>query len=115
MTASAFLELLSQTKETSSRHWTIRICRSRSGRRPPKRSGGHNPLFQAKFNYMREPRGFDGVEGLEAETRIVDLVGSHFDLALDIIYGPTRHEGNAQLRERSVRGGYDRPDRRAVR
>ncbi|MGY3617881.1 amino acid adenylation domain-containing protein [Bradyrhizobium sp. USDA 10063] len=53
----------------------------------PERNGGHNPLFQAKFNYMTAPRGFDGVEGLSAETRILDLAGSHFDLALDIVDG----------------------------
>ncbi|KRR14094.1 non-ribosomal peptide synthetase [Bradyrhizobium valentinum] len=53
----------------------------------PERSGGHNPLFQAKFNYMTAPRGFDGVEGLTAEIDIVDLAGSHFDLALDIVDG----------------------------
>jgi amino acid adenylation domain-containing protein/non-ribosomal peptide synthase protein (TIGR01720 family) len=52
-----------------------------------ERSGAHNPLFQAKFNYMAAPRGFDGVEGLSAETRIVDLAGSHFDLALDVVDG----------------------------
>ena len=53
----------------------------------PERSGGHNPLFQAKFNYMTAPRGFDGVEGLRAEIDIMDLAGSHFDLALDIVDG----------------------------
>ena len=53
----------------------------------PERSGGHNPLFQAKFNYMTAPRGFDGVEGLTAEIDIMDLAGSHFDLALDIVDG----------------------------
>ncbi|ANW03877.1 non-ribosomal peptide synthetase [Bradyrhizobium icense] len=53
----------------------------------PERSGAHNPLFQAKFNYMTAPRGFDGVEGLTAEIDIMDLAGSHFDLALDIVDG----------------------------
>ncbi|MBR1230344.1 amino acid adenylation domain-containing protein [Bradyrhizobium sp. AUGA SZCCT0176] len=53
----------------------------------PERSGGHNPLFQAKFNYMKAPSGFDGVEGLAAEIDILDLAGSHFDLALDIVDG----------------------------
>ncbi|KRR25686.1 non-ribosomal peptide synthetase [Bradyrhizobium lablabi] len=53
----------------------------------PERSGGHNPLFQAKFNYMTAPRGFDGVEGLTAEIDIMDLAGSHFDLALDVVDG----------------------------
>ncbi|MFB6420648.1 MULTISPECIES: non-ribosomal peptide synthetase [Bradyrhizobium] len=53
----------------------------------PERSGGHNPLFQAKFNYMTAPQGFAGVEGLAAEIDIVDLAGSHFDLALDVIDG----------------------------
>ncbi|MGX1324739.1 amino acid adenylation domain-containing protein/non-ribosomal peptide synthase protein (TIGR01720 family) [Bradyrhizobium sp. USDA 377] len=53
----------------------------------PERSGGHNPLFQAKFNYMTMPGGFAGVEGLTAEIDIIDLAGSHFDLALDVIDG----------------------------
>ncbi|WP_028346872.1 non-ribosomal peptide synthetase [Bradyrhizobium murdochi] len=53
----------------------------------PERSGGHNPLFQAKFNYMTAPRGFDGVAGLTAEIDIMDLAGSHFDLALDVVDG----------------------------
>ncbi|WOH53418.1 non-ribosomal peptide synthetase [Bradyrhizobium sp. sBnM-33] len=53
----------------------------------PERNGGHNPLFQAKFNYMTAPRGFDGVEGLTAEVDIMDLAGSHFDLALDVVDG----------------------------
>lgn len=53
----------------------------------PERSGGHNPLFQAKFNYMTAPGGFSGVEGLAADIDIVDLAGSHFDLALDVIDG----------------------------
>ncbi|SFJ92860.1 non-ribosomal peptide synthetase [Bradyrhizobium sp. cf659] len=53
----------------------------------PERSGGHNPLFQAKFNYMTAPGGFAGVEGLTAEIDIIDLAGSHFDLALDVIDG----------------------------
>ncbi|MCP3401820.1 non-ribosomal peptide synthetase [Bradyrhizobium sp. CCGB20] len=53
----------------------------------PERSGGHNPLFQAKFNYMTAPGGFEGVEGLAAEIDIIDLAGSHFDLALDVIDG----------------------------
>ncbi|MCK1637528.1 amino acid adenylation domain-containing protein [Bradyrhizobium sp. 157] len=53
----------------------------------PERSGGHNPLFQAKFNYMTAPRGFDSVEGLTAEIDIIDLAGSHFDLALDVVDG----------------------------
>lgn len=52
-----------------------------------ERSGAHNPLFQAKFNYMAAPRGFESVDGLSAETRIVDLAGSHFDLALDVFDG----------------------------
>ncbi|MPZ39502.1 MAG: amino acid adenylation domain-containing protein [Rhizobiales bacterium] len=56
------------------------------------RSAGHNPLFQAKFNFMTEPRGLPGVEGLRSETRIIDLVGAHFDLALDIIEGPSGME-----------------------
>lgn len=51
----------------------------------PERSGGHNPLFQAKFNYMTAPGGFADVEGLTAEIDIIDLAGSHFDLALDVI------------------------------
>ncbi|WP_284212175.1 non-ribosomal peptide synthetase, partial [Methylobacterium brachythecii] len=53
----------------------------------PERNLGHNPLFQAKFNYMAEPRGFTSVPGLDAEIRIVDLAGAHFDLALDILDG----------------------------
>ncbi|AMA57433.1 non-ribosomal peptide synthetase [Bradyrhizobium sp. CCGE-LA001] len=53
----------------------------------PERSGGHNPLFQAKFNYMSAPSGFAGVEGLSADIDIIDLAGSHFDLALDVIDG----------------------------
>ena len=53
----------------------------------PERSGGHNPLFQAKFNYMTTPGGFAGVEGLSAEIDIIDLAGSHFDLALDVVDG----------------------------
>ncbi|MBR1251928.1 amino acid adenylation domain-containing protein [Bradyrhizobium sp. AUGA SZCCT0169] len=53
----------------------------------PERSGGHNPLFQAKFNYMKAPGGFEGVEGLVAEIDILDLAGSHFDVALDIVDG----------------------------
>ncbi|MGY3453937.1 amino acid adenylation domain-containing protein [Bradyrhizobium sp. USDA 4353] len=53
----------------------------------PVRSGGHNPLFQVKFNYMTAPRGFAAVDGLRAETRIMDLAGSHFDLALDVVDG----------------------------
>jgi amino acid adenylation domain-containing protein/non-ribosomal peptide synthase protein (TIGR01720 family) len=53
----------------------------------PERSGGHNPLFQAKFNYMMAPRGFDGLDGLSAKVRIIDLASSHFDLALDIVDG----------------------------
>lgn len=52
-----------------------------------ERTVGHNPLFQAKFNYMAAPGGFDGVEGLSADTHIIDLAGSHFDLALDVIDG----------------------------
>ncbi|CCD96147.1 putative Non-ribosomal peptide synthase:Amino acid adenylation (modular protein) [Bradyrhizobium sp. ORS 375] len=55
----------------------------------PPRLGGHNPLFQVKFNYMTEPAGFTAVDGLRAEARILDLIGSHFDLALDIIDGAT--------------------------
>ncbi|CCD85604.1 putative Non-ribosomal peptide synthase:Amino acid adenylation (Modular protein) [Bradyrhizobium sp. ORS 285] len=51
----------------------------------PVRSGGHNPLFQVKFNYMTAPRGFAAVDDLRAETRIMDLAGSHFDLALDVV------------------------------
>jgi amino acid adenylation domain-containing protein/non-ribosomal peptide synthase protein (TIGR01720 family) len=53
----------------------------------PLRSGDHNPLFQAKFNYMTAPRGFDGIDDLVAETSITDLAGSHFDLALDVVDG----------------------------
>ncbi|WP_257165789.1 non-ribosomal peptide synthetase [Bradyrhizobium sp. SRS-191] len=53
----------------------------------PVRSSGHNPLFQVKFNYMTAPRGFAAVDGLRAETRIMDLAGSHFDLALDVVDG----------------------------
>ena len=53
----------------------------------PVRLGGHNPLFQVKFNYMAEPRGFAAADGLRAETHIMDLVGSHFDLALDVVDG----------------------------
>ncbi|MEH2574545.1 amino acid adenylation domain-containing protein [Bradyrhizobium sp. AZCC 1708] len=53
----------------------------------PERSSGHNPLFQAKFNYMTAPRGFDGIAGLTAEIDIMDLAGSHFDLALDVVDG----------------------------
>ncbi|GLH79077.1 non-ribosomal peptide synthetase [Bradyrhizobium sp. SSBR45G] len=53
----------------------------------PARSGGHNPLFQVKFNYMTAPRGFTALDGLRADARIMDLAGSHFDLALDIIDG----------------------------
>ncbi|NPV23383.1 non-ribosomal peptide synthetase [Bradyrhizobium aeschynomenes] len=53
----------------------------------PARSGSQNPLFQVKFNYMAHPRGFTA-HGLRADTRIMDLAGSHFDLALDIVDGP---------------------------
>ncbi|MGJ4925640.1 amino acid adenylation domain-containing protein [Bradyrhizobium sp. HKCCYLS2038] len=53
----------------------------------PARSSGHNPLFQVKFNYMTAPRGFAAADGLRGEARIIDLAGSHFDLALDIIDG----------------------------
>ncbi|MCA1389298.1 amino acid adenylation domain-containing protein [Bradyrhizobium sp. IC3123] len=53
----------------------------------PERSGGQNPLFQAKFNYMTAPGGFSGVGGLTADIDIVDLAGSHFDVALDVIDG----------------------------
>ncbi|MGJ5176283.1 amino acid adenylation domain-containing protein [Bradyrhizobium oligotrophicum] len=53
----------------------------------PARSGAYNPLFQVKFNYMAEPRGFSAVDGLRAETHIMDLAGSHFDLALDVVDG----------------------------
>ncbi|EAQ35218.1 probable non-ribosomal peptide synthetase [Nitrobacter sp. Nb-311A] len=54
----------------------------------PERNGGHNPLFQAKFNYMTAPRGFNGVDGLSADIEIMDLAGSHFDLALDVVDSP---------------------------
>ncbi|MDU1906768.1 MAG: condensation domain-containing protein, partial [Dysgonomonas sp.] len=60
----------------------------------PVRLGGHNPLFQVKFNYMAEPRGFAAADGLRAETHIMDLVGSHFDLALDV------HDGAAGMAAR---------------
>ncbi|UFZ04830.1 amino acid adenylation domain-containing protein [Bradyrhizobium ontarionense] len=53
----------------------------------PVRSGGHNPLFQVKFNYMAAPRGFTAADGLRGSARIIDLAGSHFDLALDIVDG----------------------------
>ncbi|MGF3025433.1 amino acid adenylation domain-containing protein, partial [Methylobacterium aquaticum] len=54
----------------------------------PERSLAHNPLFQAKFNSMAELRGFEAVAGLDATVEIIDLAGSHFDLALDVVDGP---------------------------
>ncbi|MDQ8728327.1 non-ribosomal peptide synthetase [Bradyrhizobium sp. LHD-71] len=85
----SFSELLAQVKETvigALAHQDLPFELLVDGLKP-ERSGGHNPLFQAKFNYMTAPRGFDAVEGLAAEARIVDLAGSHFDLALDIVDG----------------------------
>ncbi|MCA1453648.1 amino acid adenylation domain-containing protein [Bradyrhizobium sp. BRP22] len=86
---TSFLDLLEQVKESviaALAHQDLPFESLVDALRP-ERSGGHNPLFQAKFNYMTAPRGFDGVDGLSAETRIVDLAGSHFDLALDIVDG----------------------------
>ncbi|MCK1516314.1 amino acid adenylation domain-containing protein [Bradyrhizobium sp. 190] len=86
---ATFPELLRQVKEAvieALSHQDLPFEMLVDGVRP-ERSGGHNPLFQAKFNYMTAPRGFDGVEGLTAEVDIMDLAGSHFDLALDIVDG----------------------------
>ncbi|MCA6119371.1 amino acid adenylation domain-containing protein [Bradyrhizobium sp. WSM 1738] len=84
-----FPSLLQQVKETvieALSHQDLPFEMLVDGLRP-ERSGGHNPLFQAKFNYMTAPRGFDGVDGLTAEIDIMDLAGSHFDLALDVVDG----------------------------
>ena len=86
---ATFPDLLQQVKEAvidALSHQDLPFEMLVDGLRP-ERSGGHNPLFQAKFNYMKAPSGFDGVEGLAAEIDILDLAGSHFDLALDIVDG----------------------------
>ncbi|MBR1143100.1 non-ribosomal peptide synthetase [Bradyrhizobium sp. AUGA SZCCT0431] len=86
---ATFPDLLQQVKEAvieALSHQDLPFEALVDGLRP-ERSGGHNPLFQAKFNYMKAPSGFEGVEGLVAEIDILDLAGSHFDLALDIVDG----------------------------
>lgn len=86
---ASFPSLLHQSKEAVTEalsHQDLPFEMLVDGLRP-ERSGGHNPLFQAKFNYMTAPGGFEGVEGLAAEIDIIDLAGSHFDLALDVIDG----------------------------
>ena len=86
---ATFPSLLQQVKETvieALSHQDLPFEMLVDGLRP-ERSGGHNPLFQAKFNYMTAPRGFEGVEGLTADIDIMDLAGSHFDLALDVVDG----------------------------
>ncbi|MBR0960066.1 non-ribosomal peptide synthetase [Bradyrhizobium japonicum] len=85
---ASFQSLLHQVKESvveALSHQDLPFETLVDGLRP-ERSGGHNPLFQAKFNYMTAPGGFAG-EGLTAEIDIIDLAGSHFDLALDVIDG----------------------------
>lgn len=84
---ASFPSLLNQVKESvveALSHQDLPFEMLVEGLRP-ERSGGYNPLFQAKFNYMTAPEGFAGVEGLTAEIDIVDLAGAHFDLALDVI------------------------------
>jgi amino acid adenylation domain-containing protein/non-ribosomal peptide synthase protein (TIGR01720 family) len=91
-----FVELLAQVKERSIgalAHQDIPFDRLVEALKPA-RSSGHNPLFQAKFNYMSAPREFDGADGLSTETRIVDLAGSHFDIALDIVDGADGMKGS---------------------
>ncbi|CAN7202561.1 amino acid adenylation domain-containing protein [Bradyrhizobium sp. LjRoot220] len=86
---ATFPQLLQQVKEAvieALSHQDLPFEMLVDGLRP-ERSGGHNPLFQAKFNYMKAASGFDGVEGLVSEVEILDLAGSHFDLALDIVDG----------------------------
>ncbi|MGJ5093278.1 amino acid adenylation domain-containing protein [Bradyrhizobium oligotrophicum] len=86
----SFAELLAQAKEeviTGLAHQDLPFDRLVDALKPA-RSGGHNPLFQVKFNYMAAPAEVALGDGLRAETRIVDLAGSHFDLALDIVDGP---------------------------
>ncbi|MBR0738639.1 amino acid adenylation domain-containing protein [Bradyrhizobium liaoningense] len=86
---SSFPSLLQQVKDSvveALSHQDLPFDMLVDGLRP-ERSGGHNPLFQAKFNYMTAPEGFSGVEGLTAEIDIADLAGSHFDLALDVFDG----------------------------
>ncbi|BAM91288.1 putative non-ribosomal peptide synthase [Bradyrhizobium oligotrophicum S58] len=85
----SFADLLEQAKEeviSGLAHQDIPFDRLVDALKPA-RSGGHNPLFQVKFNYMAAPRGFTAVDGLRADARIIDLAGSHFDLALDIVDG----------------------------
>ncbi|MBR0645952.1 AMP-binding protein, partial [Plastoroseomonas hellenica] len=48
------------------------------------RSLAHNPLFQAKFNYMAAPAAIDLAAGLRAEMQQPAQGGAHFDLALDV-------------------------------
>ncbi|WP_316159141.1 MULTISPECIES: non-ribosomal peptide synthetase [unclassified Bradyrhizobium] len=87
----SFAELLGQAKEeviSGLAHQDLPFDRLVDALKPT-RSGGHNPLFQVKFNYMAAPAGFALGDGLHAQPRIVDLAGSHFDLALDIVDGPT--------------------------
>ncbi|MHB0772407.1 amino acid adenylation domain-containing protein [Bradyrhizobium sp. 5.13L] len=86
---ASFPNLLHQVKESvieALSHQDLPFDMLVDGLRP-ERSGGHNPLFQAKFNYMTAPGGFADVEGLSAQIDIIDLAGSHFDLALDVVDG----------------------------
>ncbi|MGJ4971817.1 amino acid adenylation domain-containing protein [Bradyrhizobium sp. HKCCYLRH1073] len=87
----SFAELLARAKEeviSGLAHQDLPFDRLVDALKPT-RSGGHNPLFQVKFNYMAAPAGLALGDGLHAQPRIVDLAGSHFDLALDIVDGPT--------------------------
>ncbi|MDR6305692.1 amino acid adenylation domain-containing protein/non-ribosomal peptide synthase protein (TIGR01720 family) [Nitrobacter vulgaris] len=84
---ASFTSFLQQVKETvieALSHQDLPFEMLVDGLRP-ERNGSHNPLFQAKFNYMTASRGFDGVDGLTADIEIMDLAGSHFDLALDVV------------------------------
>ncbi|MGC2774359.1 MAG: amino acid adenylation domain-containing protein, partial [Bradyrhizobium sp.] len=85
----SFADLLEQAKEeviSGLAHQDLPFDRLVDALKPA-RSGGHNPLFQVKFNYMAAPRGFTAADGLRANARIIDLAGSHFDLALDVVDG----------------------------
>ncbi|HJS07347.1 MAG TPA: amino acid adenylation domain-containing protein, partial [Pirellulales bacterium] len=84
---TSFTSFLQQVKETvieALSHQDLPFEMLVDGLRP-ERNGSHNPLFQAKFNYMTASRGFVGVDGLTADIEIMDLAGSHFDLALDVV------------------------------
>ncbi|MGJ5203813.1 amino acid adenylation domain-containing protein [Bradyrhizobium sp. HKCCYLR20261] len=84
-----FADLLAQAREeviSALAHQDLPFDRLVDALRPA-RSGAYNPLFQVKFNYMTAPRGFATTDGLRGEAGIIDLAGSHFDLALDIVDG----------------------------